>query len=314
MAKDKGLESLELTDTAESGTEVRAGGKLLFRYVHQPATDPLESPRPFIHPLKTLAGWEVTDFRPEDHPWHHGLSMTSANLSGENFWGGATFVPGEQYAHLENYVQLDNNGVQRHEGWDKRECSGGKAELTHRLAWITRAGERWLEERRRISVAELDEAAGFWSLDISISLRNVSGRELAFGSPTTKGRPDAGYGGLIWRGSPSFNGGTVLASAGKGGAGMMGQRSPWLAYSGAGWNPAKPEATLVFLDHPANPRHPTKWFVRNTSTPLVSFAFMFDEELKVKSGDSLDLRYRVVIANGGWTRERVESYAGGLKW
>src|SRR5215831_7409494 len=95
--------------------DVRHRDRLLFRYVYAPDTPPVESPRPYFHPLRTLAGDVVTIFRPHDHRWHHGLSMTSANLSGENFWGGPTYVDGQGYA------QLPNNGTVRHESWESLE-------------------------------------------------------------------------------------------------------------------------------------------------------------------------------------------------
>jgi hypothetical protein len=54
--------------------------------------------------------------------------------------------------------------------------------------------EVWIEEERGISVGEVDPAGGFRSLDLSFRLKNVRYRPLIFGSPTTEGRPAAGYG------------------------------------------------------------------------------------------------------------------------
>ena len=54
-------------------------------------------------------------------------------------------------------------------------------------------------------------------------------------------------------------------------------------------------STLAFLDHPTNPRYPTKWFIRNDPYAAVSFAFAFDEELILPPGDALSLAYRIVL-------------------
>ena len=51
-------------------------------------------------------------YLPHDNPWHTGLAMTSANLSGENFWGGPTFVRDTGYAWLENQGRI------RHQAWN----------------------------------------------------------------------------------------------------------------------------------------------------------------------------------------------------
>ncbi|MBO0709121.1 MAG: PmoA family protein, partial [Candidatus Dormibacteraeota bacterium] len=80
------------TRMAEDHVDLQAGGRLLCRYVYRSDAPATESARPYLHPLRTLAGETVTGFRPDDHPWHHGLSFTSANLSGQNFWGGRTYV------------------------------------------------------------------------------------------------------------------------------------------------------------------------------------------------------------------------------
>jgi hypothetical protein len=180
--------------------------------------------------------------------------------------------------------------------------------LNERLEWITQAGARWFEEQREITVGAVDEAAGFWRLDVAFRLRNVSGRELRFGSPTTEGRPLAGYGGFFWRGIRSFQGGKVLAHGGLEGPDIMSRRAPWLAYLGR-HDVTMRTSTLLFLDHPANPRHPTPWFVRNQDYAGVCAAFMFDEELPVAPEGTLELRYGLVLADGGWEAARCAEYS-----
>ncbi len=282
--------------------ELRYQGRPLFRYVYEPVTDPVESPKPYFHPMYTLAGNEITLFRPYDHVWHKGLAMTVAHLSGQNFWGGPTFVRDQ------GYVQLDNNGRIQHQAWEMIQCQEGQITLRERLTWITARGERWIAEERQIRVEEILPDEGFWSLDLRFRLKNIRGQPLVFGSPTTEGRPMAGYGGLFWRGPRSFLHGTILAADSLEGPEVMGQAAPWLAY--IGWHDGTyQQSTILFLDHPANPRHPTQWFVRNHPFACVSCAFMFDKEYVLPPDEALILQYRVVIADGAWSRERLESYA-----
>ena len=73
---------MRLVHEVGEAVELRNGRGLLFRYVYESGVDPAESPKPYFHPLRTLAGEELTLFRPHDHPWHTGLAMTSAYLSG----------------------------------------------------------------------------------------------------------------------------------------------------------------------------------------------------------------------------------------
>jgi hypothetical protein len=278
-------------------------GDLLFRYIYAPRSGQSESPKPFFHPLRTLGGNDVTLARPHDHLWHVGLAMTSASLSGQNFWGGPTYVRDS------GYVLRDDQGSIVHQSWQEMIGEERGVRLAERLAWIARSGETWIAEERRIAVAEIDPAQGYWSLDLSFHLTNTRREPLVFGSPTTNGRPQAGYGGLFWRGPRSFLDGTILAADGLSGPDIMGKASTWLAYLGA-HDGTGDRSTLVFVDHPDNPRYPTKWFVRNDPYACLSASFMFDEEFALQPGADLALRYRVVIGDGEWSRRRIEEYVG----
>ncbi len=286
--------------------ELRYRENPLFRYVYSQDTDPRESPKPYFHPLRTLAGNEVTLFRPHDHVWHKGLAMTMAQLSGQNFWGGPTYV------HGQGYVQLQNNGRIVHRAWNHLDQTDDGVDLAERLEWITLGGETWIAEDRRIVVGEINPARGYWSLNLQIALRNTSGRLLTFGSPTTEGRPLAGYGSLFWRGPRSFLRGTILAAGDLEGPEVMGKAAPWLAFVGR-HDGSGDISTLVFLDHPDNPRFPNKWFVRNDPYACVSFSFMFDEELPLPPDETLSFIYRIVLADGQWSRARIEDYAQSVK-
>src|SRR5258707_13406639 len=242
-----------LIHTLGDALELRYQDQTLFRYVYQSQVPGRESPKPYFHPLKTLAGNEVSLFRPYDHLWHTGLSMTMANLSGENFWGGASYT-----REAAGYVQLANNGLIQHTAW--QDIAG--AETVHgseRLQWITQGGVTWLEEERHITLGEINPDAGYWSLDLAFHLLNVSEQALDFGSPTTEGRSLAGYCGLFWRGPRSFLHGQILGANGLEGPAIMGERSPWLAFTG--WHDGNQQpSTLLLLDQARHPRYPNKWF------------------------------------------------------
>ena len=132
-----------------AGIAVSRDGTELFRYVYQPDDPPLESPRPYLHPVHTLAGAVVTGCRPDDHPWHKGISWALANVGTENFWGGPTYRRGD------GYVQLGNNGTMRHDEFDAAEARGDAVSVDERLTWVTAAGEALFAERRRITAAVL---------------------------------------------------------------------------------------------------------------------------------------------------------------
>jgi hypothetical protein len=279
-------------------------GVTLFRYVYRPETPTVESPKPYFHPIHTLRGNPVTIFRPHDHVWHKGLAMTAAHLSGQNFWGGPT------YERDRGYVQLENNGTVEHLTWEKLPAENdGSLSVHEHLRWRTQSGESWISEERWIDLDGIDEACGWWALGLTFQLSNGSGQELVFSSPTVEGRPLAGYGGLFWRGPRDFTGGQILAGGGLEGPEVMGQAAPWLAFVGR-HDGSGDSSTVLLVDRPGNPRYPTKWFVRATPYACASAAFMFDRPYPLPAGETLTLRYRVVIADGALSREELEEVAG----
>ena len=291
----------QLIHTLDSHIDLVHDDVQLFSYVYHSRVPAVESPRPYFHPLRTLKGNIVSGFRPHDHRWHHGLSMTCANLSGHNFWGGPT------YLRDQGYVQLENNGEQKQVGWDigafnrvgdedKVGCHIGQI---HR--WQLDRESILMNESRKFDTVIEDD---YYSINLSFKFYG-SQESLVWGSPTTQGRDNAGYGGLFWRGPRDFINGQILMSDGRQGADLMGQTSPWLAYIGQ-HDETDDYSTLVFIDDDKNPRHPTPWFVRNT-TPMVCPNFAFHQEYQQKVGESLNLNYRIIIADGKWERERIEA-------
>ena len=269
---------------------VTAGGVEIARYVLRSDAPAFESPKPYLHPLRTLSGAPLTAIRPWDHRWHKGVQMTWSHLSGENFWGGRTFVLGQ------GYQALDNNGSIRHEGFTSLTRDGEGASVTERLAWISSAGERWIAEERTHRFHSVDHARGIWALDFATSLTNVRGRTLELGSPTTHGRPDAGYTGFFWRGPRSWTGGEVISATGRTGADVMGTEAAWIAFVGQ-HDEIDGGATVLAYSGTTSAPVPIRWFVRSEPFPVLSPSPAFDEEIVLEPDRTLDLSHRLVFVD-----------------
>lgn len=296
----------------EVGYAAQNGEQNLFTYVYVPDMPPNESPKPYFHPMHTLGGNEISCYRPYDHLWHKGLQMTMAHLTAgdgepQNFWGGGSYV------HGTGYVQLPNNGSMVHREWTAVDLNEDSVELAHNLAWLTQSGDHWITEERHIDIKGVNPDERYYYLDYHLRLTNVWKESLHFGSPTTAGRPNAGYGGLFWRGPRSFTqSGRIWTASGLSTddtpeSEIMGSSSAWLAYSGRHDGTGN-RSTLLFLDHPSNLRYPTKWFVRRDPFACVSFAFSFDEELELVAGDTLAMKYRMVICDGDIDDKRIGGF------
>ncbi|MDY0908572.1 PmoA family protein [Microbacterium sp. CFBP9034] len=277
-----------------TGISVRDHDIELFRYTYAPDTPQLESPKPFLHPIRTRAGHVVSLFRPHDHVWHKGIAWSLPVVDDENFWGGPTYVQGR------SYVQLANDGSQRHREIEHCGAYDDAVRFAHRLDWITQGGVRMFEERRALSarVASGDT----WVLTFETAMTNVTSAPISIGSPTTRGRENAGYGGLFWRGPRAFTDGTAISPAGSGpGGAMRGQRHEWMAYAGK-HDGVDAESVIAVVDDSANPQHPPQWFVRTEEFACINPAPFFSEELAVAPGETVTFRYAVGIADAAAPR------------
>lgn len=284
---------IELDHRTGRFIEVREHGAVLFRYVYaDPQILPNETPKPYIHPLVTLGGRETTGYRPVDHPWHVGLTMTIPAIGEDNFWGGNTYVPGV------GYTQLPNNGAIQHERWTDIRSEAGDVRLEEELAWISIGGARVLSESRRISVVDVDRDLGAYAIELEFALTNVTGADLPLRSPATKGLAGMGYWGMHWRGSLTAHPGTVFSATGaRGDADITGERAEWLAYNCPRVG-AEPAATVIFVDLERQERYPTQWFARSDTMASITASFVFDEEYELRAGQTLRLAHRVIVCDG----------------
>ncbi|HYP73849.1 MAG TPA: PmoA family protein, partial [Microbacterium sp.] len=234
-------------DSAPGRLIVRDGASVLLDCVYAPTDAAIESPRPYAL-LRTRDGVDVTSHRPADHVWHKGLSLAIANLGDHNFWGGPTYVSGR------GYVQLPNNGAQVHRAFRAITTdAAGVVCIDEELDWVAASGAVVLTERRTLTVRDSHDDA--WALTWRSALRNATRDALAFGSPTTQGRPDAGYGGIFWRGPAAFTGGELVSPHGVIGDAACGEPASWLALTARDRS-----AGIVMLDA-ADPGAP--WFARS---------------------------------------------------
>ncbi|MBC2600255.1 DUF6807 family protein [Puniceicoccus vermicola] len=83
----------------DDSVEFLWGDLPLFHYVARSEAPNEESPKPYFHPIRNLRGNVITNYRPNDHPWHHALSMTMTLVNGTNFWGGQYLPEGRRLPH-----------------------------------------------------------------------------------------------------------------------------------------------------------------------------------------------------------------------
>lgn len=261
-------------------------GILLWRYVYMPDTPANEAPRPYAHPVNTTAGDLVSNFRPNDHPWHHGLSFTLTSVSGVNFWGGPSYRAGEGYRFE------DNHGAQVHREWTTLTAET----LESVLDWRERvSGVALLEETRRHEIQFV--RPGMWTLRWTSRLTNVSGRDLSLGNyHSDHGLAGSHYTGLQFRGSRDLlddHGDGTIGIAAEGGlageAAVHGASAPWMEWSCQ--HDGTLRRTRIRFESLTDP---LPWFVRRKN-PIAAFAFHREQPHPLASGATLTLDHRLTF-------------------
>lgn len=268
--------------TTTDSPVLRVAGRPVGRYITRPELPARLSPRPYLHPVTTLAGTAVTELSPADHLHHLGVGVAVPDVEGFNFWGGRTYVRDQ------GPTELDNHGAQRHSSFQLRDPDG----FVEELRWIA-AGTELLRERRTVAATELTDTA--WALDFTFSLTNVTCDPVSIGSPATNGRPGAAYGGFFWRARKEDRAPGVFTASAEGESAVHTHRADWLALVGSTW-------TLVFAGATEQTRW-DPWFVRTGEYPGVGSSLAYDQRVPIAAGDTLVRRVVTVVADGRLDRD-----------
>lgn len=247
---------------------------------------PTSSPRPFLHPVRTLGGVTVTDQQPLDHVWHLGVCTALQDVDGVNFWGGRTYT-----REAQRYVWRDDHGrvvrVAAHRADDR---------LDEELAWVGPDGAAVLTEERRWTFRPVREHA--WELGLRFRLSPAGDRPVRLGSPGSNGRVGGGYGGFFWR-LPACADADVFTADAAGEESVHGSTSPWLAFAA---DFAGGPATLV-LRRGGDSADP--WFVRHAGYPGVGLALAWDTPVTTTTVRPVEREVHVLVVDGRLDAARV---------
>jgi hypothetical protein len=253
------------------------------------------SPRPYLHPVRTLGGVTVTDHLPADHPWHLGAGIALQDVNGINFWGGKTYTrAAARYQERPDHgriVQLSATSAPGSRDGDS---------VQQELSWQAPDGSELVRERRSLRSVRVD--ARTWRLDLATELTAVV--DASLGGPGSNGAAGSGYGGFFWR-LPACSAAEVFTADRHGEADVHGSVSPWLA-----WTADFPEgaASLLFA---APAEAPDPWFVRLSGYPGVGSALAWNRPVNLAAGGTLKRSFTVWIADGTLTPEEAAGLADG---
>jgi hypothetical protein len=238
--------------------------------------------RPHFYPVYGPDNIPLTEFgKPHDptgsHAHHYSLWIAHHDVNGLSFWG-------------------ERAGIIAHEQLALTEDGPIFARVIQKTRWRHNDTDLLRETR---TITTYRTAHDFRALDIELALTPATNNAVTFGKTS--------FGFLAARVTESmtvFDGaGEIRTSEGKlNESGAHLTRAKWLDQSGPiaqnKWG------GIAILDSPENPNFPTGWHCRNDG--WAGAAFNMDAPHKLNPGQTLRLRYRIILHRGDSKAARID--------
>jgi putative heme-binding domain-containing protein len=230
--------------------------------------------RPYLHPVRDPSGRVVlTEDRPADHPWQHGIFTGFHRVNGFNYW-------------------KEDEGTQRFVRLLDLEESPNRITWRALVELVAPDGNVVLEEEDTITI-HAPESPDTYALEFELLLR-AGDQDVTFGRFFVGGLSVR----MPWdKANPRQ---THLNSNGLRGRECEEQRAAWC-------NVERPFGNDIFgiavFDHPANPNHPSGWRADEQGLINPNVSALGDWKLPAKQKQSF--RYRLVVYRGSATHGRL---------
>lgn len=276
-------------------------GKVVVQFEGKPFAEYLEKSgtKPVLWPLIGPTGKEMTRAYPlrpdggpgekQDHVHHRSFWFDHGDVNGISFWD-----------------EMKGHGDIVHRSYEKVE-GGDSATIITLNDWIGPDGKKVCEDRR-IHIFGGDAETRWIDFEVVVT---ASEGPLVFG--------DTKEGSFGVRVAETMKeeaklGGKIVSSTGLVNGDAWGKAAPWVDYHG----PVSDEHLgIAIMSHPTSYGHPSHWHVRTyglfAANPFGLKAFAnndpkVDGTVKLAKGETLTLRYRVLLHKGDEKTGKVDEY------
>jgi len=291
--------------------EVRIGGRPFTTYYFGP-----ESPKPYLHPLRTAQGTIVTRGYPmvknipgesHDHPHHRALFFTHGDVNGIDFWGEGQPSKAAQTAHGQTYSSEELPKGRTVFRKLEEITSGPDSGSTRADFDLVGPDGKVIATETQAYTFRGDPSTR--SIDCEFTIQATNG-------PVKMG--DTKEGTFAIRVVKALEAPNVHMLNSEGGVGekqIWGKRANWVDYSGT---VAGEKLGIAIFDDPTNPKHPTYWHAREYGlfavNPFGEHDFLSDPKrdgsITIPAGGSLTFRYRVLIHHGDAAEAKIADAYG----
>ncbi len=232
--------------------------------------------RPYLHPVLDASGKHVlTQDRPDDHPWQHGIFTGFHQVNGFNYW-------------------KEDQGRQRLVRITDFRVDDSKVSWKALIELVAPDNSVVLEEENVITV-HAPESTNTYLIDFALTLR-AKEKDVQFGKFFVGGLSVR----MPWDKSNPRQ--THLNSSGLIGRAGEQQRAAWCTVE----RPFDAEICgVAIFAHPSNKNHPPVWRVDEQGLINPNISGLADWSLS--SGESRQFHYRMLIYRGAAEKEPLET-------
>jgi len=230
---------------------------------------------PYLYPLAgPRSGLSLTDETTLPFPHHRSLLFGCDRVNGGNYW-------------QEDY----DKGQILSQGPKLGKTTQGSVEILDACDWQRPGGPIVMKDQRKITVTVPNERLRFIDWEIAWqAVENVTIQKTNHSLFSMRAALDI---------TPKGGGILVNAEGDTGEKGTFGKKSAWCDFHGKRENVSGNiiEGIAIF-DHPKNPWSPCPWFTRDYGFASPTPTNFMDKSWELAAGQSVTLRYRVVLHAG----------------
>ncbi len=305
-------EIVKIVKADQSKIDVFIGDKIFTTFLYR---DSLE--KPVLYPVHAADGAIVTrgfplnpqPGDPTDHPHHLGIWFNFENVNGLDFWNNSYAIPKEkkhQYGWIRTDKILETSDGEKgvisyHANWTNQQKKVLLEETTQ-LEFSGTAHQRIID---RVTVLKADTTVlftdakdGMYGIRLAHALQLPDKKDQEF-------KDDKGNATMVKASADNIANGNYITSEGKQGDDAWSTRGRWCKVYG---KMGSDSISVIMIDHPKNPNYPTFWHARGyglfAANPLGEKIFTNGKSfknLKLKKGESVTFRFRIVIDDGSKT-------------
>ena len=228
---------------------------------------------PFFFPVNApVSGGSVTSMRNGEYPHHSSLFFGCDMVSGGNYW--------QEGLDRGRIVSIGARIV---------ESGGDKAIIEDECIWKRPDAEAPIKDKRKITITA--PQPDMYQLDFEVEMEMLIDVEILKTNHSL-------FSARIDNDLSVKQGGVMINAEGKTGEkGTFGERSAWIDCSG---KRAAGVEGIAIMQHPTNKWYPSPWFTRDYGfiSPTPMYWPEDDQSTRLKKGETIKLRYRVVVHSG----------------